>query len=132
MTPKTLQERTRALRLRLLADMSKLTSESSDVEIEKMNRRWRYVRKRLGVEASEPGESATLYEEMITAPEMRNFFVFRAAYKARHPEIKRRINARYYERVLKVQRSTPEARVRLAAARRQQRRFRKSLDHALR
>ena len=121
MTPKTLQERTRALRLRLLFDMAKLTGESTDAEIERMGRRWWYVRKRLAAEASEPGESARLYKEMIAAPEMKNFFTIRSAFRARHPEIKRRINRRYYERVLKESRSTPEARALLAEARRRQR-----------
>lgn len=118
---KTLAQRTRALRLRLLADMAKLDGTSSDAEIEKMDKRWWYVRKRLTAEATEPGEAARAYQEMVHTPELQDFFTLRSAYRARHPEIKRRINCRYYQHVLKEQRSTAEARERLAEARRRQR-----------
>lgn len=118
---RTLEARTRALRLRLLADMTSITADSTDSEIERMERRWRYVRRRLAHEATEPGESARLIQEMVATPELQTFFVARSAYRARHPEIKRTINQRYYERVLKDERTTPEARAQLSEARRRQR-----------
>jgi hypothetical protein len=117
----TLGERTRALRFRLLADMAKLTRDATDDDIRRLDRRWWYVRKRLAVEATEPGESARLYKEMLATPELQRFFELRSAYRARHPELRRQLNRKYYERVLKDARSTPEARGRLAEARRRQR-----------
>lgn len=123
---RTLEERTRALRLRLLADLGRLTVDSSDDDIRRMDRRWWYVRKRITTEATEPGESARLYAAMVVTEELQRFFMLRSAYRARNREYRRRVSRRYYERVLRAQRSTPEARADLAEARRRQRAARKA------
>jgi hypothetical protein len=120
-TRQTLEQRTRALRLRLLSDMAKLTVDSSDEDVRRLDRRWWYVRKRLADEATEPGEAARVYQEMVRTQELKKFFAFRSSYRARDICRKRWLNHRYYQRVLKDARSTAEARAGLAEARRRQR-----------
>jgi hypothetical protein len=121
---RALTERVRALRLSLLQRASTITVDSPTEDIARVYSAYYYFKRALVREAGEPGEARELLRGIFTDPAFARFWSIRRrryrqtdAYKER----RRAYDRRRYQSRLKGARSTPEAKARLAKARREQR-----------
>lgn len=122
---KPLAVRLHALRLSTLRLMAQASAEDPD-SILRVKRRWAYFKKRAAEEATEEGESYELVRSFYSTEEFRNYKTVQRAtdpyfetekYRERH----RSQNQAWYASKGSEARKTPEARARLADARRRQR-----------
>jgi hypothetical protein len=118
----------KGFRIILLKDMAALTTSTPREEISRVIGSWRRYREEVttaGVELGEPGEAQTIIESMYVEMGYRNFDKVRARFRQTSKEAmkaKRKYAKGYYETTAKALRSTPEAKAKLAAQRKEQRR----------
>ena len=123
-----LEDRFRALRSSMFEIMSALTTDSPEAEFKKAERRWHYFKRVVTAAASEPGglpgAARRFIEAVYGEPAWRTFANVRHSRYRRSErfKVKRKdYDQRRYKTKLRVERSTPEERVRLAASRKRQR-----------
>ncbi len=97
-------------------------------EVERAYRAYYYIKQVAAREAEEPGEAREFLRALFAEPEFARFWgIRRRRYRQtdEYRERRRAYDRRRYQAKLKAQRTTPEARVRLAETRRRQRADRK-------
>lgn len=125
MTP--LQQHMQGFRIALLQEMAALTPETPRDEVSRVIGSWRRYREEVakaGVDLGEPGEAKVVIESMYPEMEYRNFDRVRTRFRQQSKDAmkaKRAYAKQHYQTTAKAQRSTPEARAKLAAARKAQR-----------
>jgi hypothetical protein len=104
--------------------MCKLTRESTDEDFERARRRWTYFKREVtrggSQPGSEPGEARKVISEIFQDSAWKNFAAVRH-WRYQHSQKFLEKRREYYREKIKDARSTPEARARLAEARRRQR-----------